>query len=188
MNSFNLWLGMSQAFQADLVPLIQDGTPATAFPGLNQLDEATLALLRNTHDAEGVARLFKLWPGPEGQNFRVWSFYFNKPEQGDIIHDDIDLMAATYPSDFLPMGAWRTSDGGEVGTQYDEGATTGTPWWPVPAQVVNFMPDIMTDPGTPEGPGGIPPAVPPIYAPPIAPTDVNILMGQAPRDFTSFYP
>jgi hypothetical protein len=176
MNSFNLWLGMSQAFQADLVPLIQEGTPATAFPGLNQLDEVTLALFRNTHDAESVERLFKLWPGPGSKNFRVWSFYFAKPEQGDIIRADIDQMAATYPADFLPMGAWRCDNGREVGATYsEEGVQTDTGWWPVPAQVVNFMPDVWNgdDPAT--------------YTPATEPTDVNVLMGQAPRDFSSFY-
>jgi hypothetical protein len=155
MNSFNIWLGMSQAFQADLVPLIQEGTPATVFPGLNQLDEATLALLRNTHDADSVSRLFRLWPGPGNQNFRVWSFYFNKPLEGPIIHADLDAMAAAYPGDFLPMGAWRTNDGGEVGDPV---------WFPVPQSVLNFMPVGATDP-----------------------TDINILLGQAPRVWDSFY-
>jgi hypothetical protein len=179
MNSFNLWLGMSQAFQADLVPLIQDGTPATEFPGLNQLDEATLALLRNTHDAEGVARLFKLWPGPGSKNYRVWSFYFAKPEQGDIIRADIDQMNTTYPADFLPMGAWRCDNGREVGATYsEEGVQTATGWWPVPAQVVNFMPDIIHDSEDEN---------PPTYTPATVPTDVNLLFGQVPRDFTSFY-
>jgi hypothetical protein len=188
MSQFNLWLGMSQAFQQELVPLINEGTPAVEFPDLNDLNEATLELFRNSHDAENVAKLFKMWPGNAGQDFRVWSFYFAKPLQGPLIRADIDEMAADYPGDFLPMGAWRTDNGHEVGATYDEfGVQTATGWWPVPAQVVNFMPDIMTDPGTPEGPGGIPPAVPPIYAPPIEPTDVNLLFGQVPRDFTSFY-
>ena len=176
MNSYNLWLGMSQAFQADLVPLIQDGTPATEFPGLNQLNEATLALFRNTHDAESMERLFKLWPGPGNANYRVWSFYFDKPLEGPVIRSDIDAMAATYPTDFLPMGAWRTSDGGEVGADYDEdGAQTDTGWWPVPAQVVNFMPDVWNG------------DEPPTYSTAEEPTDVNLLLGQAPRDFSSFY-
>jgi hypothetical protein len=159
MSQFNLWLGMSQAFQAELVPLINEGTPATAFPGLNQLDEVTLELFRNSHDAENVARLFKLWPGPGAKNYRVWSFYFAKPLQGPLIRADIDEMAADYPGDFLPMGAWRTDTGAEVGNPV---------WWPVPAQVVNFMPDIDGLPAT-------------------EPTDVNLLFGQVPRDFTSFY-
>jgi hypothetical protein len=178
VQSFNLWLGMSQAFQADLVPLIQEGTPATEFPGLNQLDEATLALLKNTHDAAGVERLFKLWPGPGSKNYRVWSFYFAKPLDGPIIHNDIDLMAATYPSDFLPMGAWRTSDGHEVGATYSEDeppVQTATGWWPVPSAVVNFMPDTWNG------------DEPPTYTPATVPTDVNVLMGQHARDFASFY-
>jgi hypothetical protein len=159
MSQFNLWLGMSQAFQQELVPLINVGTPAVLFPGLNNMDEVTLALFRTTHDAENVARLFKLWPGPGAKNFRVWSFYFAKPLEGPQIRADIDAMAATYPTDFLPMGAWRTDTGAEVGDPV---------WWPVPAQVVNFMPDIDGTPAT-------------------EPTDVNLLFGQVPRDFSSFY-
>jgi hypothetical protein len=180
MNSFNLWLGMSQAFQAELVPLITEGTPAVIFPGLNNMDEATLALFKNTHDAEGVARLFKLWPGPGAKNYRVWSFYFDKPLEGPTIRADIDTMAAVYPEDFLPMGAWRTSDGHEVGASYsdiegEEPVFLQPGWWPVPAQVVNFMPDVWNG------------DEPPTYSPATVPTDVNVLMGQAPRDFTSFY-
>jgi len=45
------------------------------------------------------------------------------------------------------------------------------------------MPDIMTDPGDPEAD----PPVPPTYIEADAPTDVNLLAGQAKRDFTSFY-
>jgi hypothetical protein len=170
MSQFNLWLGMSQAFQAEMVPLINEGIPAVVFPGLNQLDEVTLALFRNTHDAENVARLFKLWPGPGSKNYRVWSFYFDKPLEGPQIKLDIDSMASTYPSDFLPMGAWRTDTGAEVGDPV---------WWPVPAQVVNFMPDVMTGPGDE--------VTPPTYTPATEPADVNLLFGQVPRDFASFY-
>jgi hypothetical protein len=165
MNSFNLWLGMSQAFQADLVPLVNDGIPATAFPVLNQLDDVTLELFRTIYDADGLEQLFKMWPG-NGKDFRVWSFYFSKPLEGPQIHSDIDATAATYPQDFLPMGAWRTSDGGEVGTPE---------WFPVPPQIVNFMPDVWNG------------DEPPTYSPATVPTDVNLLFGQAPRDFGSFY-
>jgi hypothetical protein len=178
MSQFNLWLGMSQAFQQELVPLITEGIPAVEFPDLNDLNEATLELFRNSHDAENVAKLFKMWPGNAGQDFRVWSFYFDKPLDGPIIHIDIDLMASTYPGDFLPMGAWRTSDGGEVGATYTEDeppVQTATGWWPVPNAVVNFMPDVWNG------------DEPPTYSPATVPTDVNVLMGQAPRDFTSFY-
>jgi hypothetical protein len=191
MSQFNLWLGMSQAFQQELVPLINEGIPAVEFPDLNDLNEATLELFRNSHDAENVARLFKMWPGNAGQDFRVWSFYFSKPLQGPLIRADIDEMAADYPGDFLPMGAWRTSDGREVGATYSEeipddpeadppvvgvpSEQTDTGWWPVPAQVVNFMPDVWNG------------DEPPTYTPATEPTDVNVLMGQAPRDFTSFY-
>jgi hypothetical protein len=179
MSNFNLWLGMSQAFQAELVPLINEGTPATEFPGLNQLDEVTLELFRTTHDADNVSRLFKLWPGPGAKNFRVWSFYFDKPEDGPQVRSDIDSMASTYPGDFLPMGAWRTDNGYEVGATYsEEGVQTATGWWPVPAQVVNFMPDIIHDSEDEN---------PPTYTPATEPTDVNLLFGQVPRDFTSFY-
>jgi hypothetical protein len=166
MSQFNLWLGMSAAFQAELVPLINEGTPATEFPGLNQMDEVTLELFRTTYDAENVARLFKLWPGPGAKNYRVWSFYFDKPLEGPQIRSDIDSMAATYPTDFLPMGAWHTDTGAEVGDPV---------WWPVPAQVVNFMPDVWNG------------DEPPTYSPATAPTDVNVLMGQHARDFASFY-
>ena len=47
----------------------------------------------------------------------------------------------------------------------------GTPWYPTPQQVVNFMPDVWNGDD------------PPTYSPATEVTDCNLLFGQAPRHF-----
>jgi hypothetical protein len=161
MDGFNLWIGMSADFQRELNQFVNgvgdppESVPPTLFPAISNLDEVTQDFFRTTHDAGLVSKLFTEWVAGNGTRYRVWSFYFDKPVDGPQIHSDIDAMASVYPSDCLPMGAWRNDTGTEVGTPF---------WYPVPQSVMNFMPPGATEP-----------------------TDVNLLFGQAPRDFGSFY-
>ena len=175
MNTFNLWLGMSQAFQDELVALLaEDSTPAVTFTYLNDLDPATIQLFRNIHDAGALEKLFKVYPAG-GKDYRIWSLYFAKPENGLVIRDDIDDLAFFYPTEFLPMGAWSSKTGLEVGTSADEeGVVTGAAWFPVPTQILHFMPDVWNGDD------------PPTFSAATVPTDVNVLAGQTPRSFASY--
>jgi hypothetical protein len=183
MSQFNVWLGMSPEFRAAITPDEEGETAPGSFGVLSTLAPETKDLLLTTHDVPAQERLFVA-----NGTYRLYSHYGEAAGEA-IVKADVDLLIATYPSDLTVLGSWDNATGMELGATYDEfGVQTAPGWYPVPATVLNYMPDILTDPGTPEGPGGIPPAVPPIFAPPIVPTDVNLLFGQVPRDFTSFYP
>lgn len=187
---FNFWATMSEVYKAELWPYVkwhggeqfdENGDPIpepvpTAFPTIATISQSTVDLFNEIHDAAAVERLFKPW-NAAGRTYKLWSAYTNKPENTAQIRADLDALIAADPNDFSISGAWSCMDGGEVGA---DGAGV---WYPIPPQILNFMPDIMTDPGDPEAD----PPVPPTYIEADAPTDVNLLAGQAKRDFTSFY-
>lgn len=175
---------LSEVYKAELWPYVkwhsgqtidENGDPIpepipTSFPTISSMDQVTVEFFTNIHDAGAVERLFKSWDAA-GRTYKMWSFYADKPENTPQIHADIDMLAAADPQDFSGVGAWSCSTGAEVGG-------TGTEWYPVPPQYINFMPDIIIDNTDPENP---------IYGPATDPTDVNLLFGQEPRNFSSFY-
>jgi hypothetical protein len=183
---YNFWCTMSEAYKAELWPYVkwhggqqfdENGDPIpepvpTAFPTIATISQGTVDLFNEIHDADAVERLFKSWDAA-GRTYKNWSCYANKPTGVPQIRADLDALIAADPNDFSISGAWSCADGQEVGQPV---------WYPIPPQIVNFMPDIMTDPGDPEAD----PVVPPTYVPATQPTDVNLLAGQAPRSFGSF--
>lgn len=180
---FNIWLGLSAELQAELVALIKYGEPAEEFPGLNQMSDATKAFFKNVYDAEGLELLFQQFVGPQ-RTYRLWSIYANKPEDAPQVRSDLDAIQGAYPQDFLKMGAWEYQTGREVSAEYnDQGEQITVGWMPIPAQIMRFMPPVMSDPGD----LGTDPVTPPTFVPATDPTDVNLLFGQSPRDFSSYY-
>lgn len=180
MSRYNIQFGASAEMRTDLVNYVKgddngDPIPPVNFPALSNMSEATRQFFRNVYDQDAIDRLFKQHEA-QGRVYSLFSAYSNKPDDHQQVRSDLDAIAATYPMDFLMMGAWDYDTGAEVGG-------SGTEFWPIPAQYLNFMPDVMTDPGDPEAD----PPVPPTYAPATDPIDVNLLFGQAPRDFSSFY-
>lgn len=167
---YNMQISMSQEYKNELWPYVRNDTPAVTFPTINTMDDVTKAFFMNIHDEDAVERLFKEWPAA-GRVYKLWSFYAEKPEDTQQIHSDIDMLNLADPQDFSGMGAWSCSTGAEVGG-------VGNEWYPVPPQYINFMPDIIIDNTDPENP---------IYGPATDPTDVNLLFGQEPRNFGSFY-
>jgi hypothetical protein len=175
MSQFNVWLGMSPEFRAAITPDEEGETDPGSFGVLSTLAPETKDLLLTTHDVPAQERLFAA-----NGTYRLYSHYGQSAGEG-IVKADVDLLIATYPSDLTVLGSWDNATGMELGATYDEfGVQTAPGWYPVPATVLNYMPDIMLTPGDE--------VTPPTYAPPIVPTDVNLLFGQVPRDFTSFYP
>lgn len=173
MPSHNMWLSMSQAFKNELWPYVNNGVEPVQFPEIANISQQTVDFFKNIHDEGALERLFKEW-NAAGRTYKMWSFYANKPEDVGPIKTDLDMLSAAYDQDISVMGAWNYGSGSEVGNPT---------WYPIPSQTINFMPDVMTDPGDPEAD----PPVPPTYEPATEPTDTNLLYGQAPRDFSSFY-
>ena len=168
MSEFNMFVGASTDFAAEAKALLRPGTdengqpipptPAVQFPGLNGLSQDTQNALNGTHDGTVVQRLFKT-VNANGRTYKVFSFYTDKPANPGDVKVDFEALAALYPLDFQVMGIWHTDTGNAVGA------------FPVSPQLINFMPDIY-DPELDT------------YSPATELTDVNLLAGQAPRDFS----
>lgn len=180
MPTHNFWAAMSGEFQNELWQWIKprdDGSEPplpVQFPLIADISDATIELFNNIHDSDYLDNAFKKW-NAAGRVYRVWSCYINKGGSLTQVRQDVDILLAAYPNDFDITGAWRYDTGAEVGT-----IGGGVALYPIAPQVVNFMPDVTTDPGDP-------PDVPPTFGPATVPTDVNLLAGQAPRDFNSYY-
>ena len=120
------------------------------------------------------------------RDWNLWTVDLNGT--GDLLQlvkDELDQMALDYPTQFKIIGAWRWDPGmpfgRQVGTQFvfdADGAVigvTGTPTYPLDSRALKFMPNIKTwdadgnlltdDPAT-------------VF------TDVNLVQGQAARDFS----
>ena len=165
---YNCWCSASQAFKNELWPFIKDGTPAVTFPDINTISQVTIDFFNKVVDEGAVSRLFKEWEAA-GRVYKLWSFYAVKPETGaQQIRADLDMLVASYPQDFGVLGCWDWATGEEVGNP---------PWYPIPHQTLNFMPDVIVDASDPQNP---------VYGPATELTDVLGLCGQAPRSFASY--
>ena len=160
-----------------MVGYILNNEEPVTFPELANISEGTKVLFQTIYDSGAMDRLFRKWGG---KDYRCWNCYVqDKPENVPEIRADLDNLAATYPTDFSIIGAWHYEDGRPVGMQWDDSdppVLTGDPWYPNPAETINFMPDVP-DPNSadPENPDMI------------RPTELsNVLMvyGQAARTFT----
>lgn len=192
-NRFNLWFAFSAEFQAELVGVVRDGVPAIEFNGLNHLDAETLDLFRSAYDAAALDRIFKRYDAPNGKQYRLWSMYNNAPSDTGVVRSDLDQLESTHPADFTIMGGWyylsdmpKPEPGVEprarpIGMNWSGNPSrpVGNQFWATPEKILNFMPDVMVDPGDPDA---VPP-IPPTYEPATKPVDGNLLYGQSPRYF-----
>lgn len=175
MLSYNFWLGLSVDFKGELWQYIRNDVTPVMFPLLENLAQDTKDFFNAIYDEGALDTLFLTWNNGS-KDFKMLSFYANKPENVAQVRSDIDAMVASYPNDFSVLGAWHCSDGRQLGID-DQGA--GTPTYDTPAFAINFMPDVVVDPGDPRGE----PPVPPTTERPTQLSDINVLFGQAPRVF-----
>ena len=159
MAEYNFWIGMSDGFQGELVPFILDGTPPVNFPMIGLMNEETKDFFRQSYDSGALDHLFRHYY-VDPRDYRVWSFYVLKPDDVTPVRNNLDAMTTEYPQDFLIMGAWAFLTGQAVQA------------YPSPPSLINFMP-LTWDHGT----------EPPTAIEPTELTDVNLLAGQAPREF-----
>lgn len=170
---FNFWQSMSTDFAVELNKVIKGEynnkfNPPPTFPLIADMSPFTHDLYVYIAGEDAVDTGFKRW-NAAGRVYKNWSVNAVKPEGYQQIRDDFDSWHAAYDKDFGITGAWRFDDGRPVGMQWvDPGdhsqGLTGTPWYPTPAQTINFMPDVNGQPATEL-------------------TDVHLLYGQAPRIF-----
>lgn len=153
---------MSQELQSDLTGWLFEQTPPVNFPLLEQMNDETIAFFKESHDAGTLDRIFQRYVA-NSRNYRLWSFYVTKLLDVTPVRNNLDALSSNYPQDFLIMGAWRV-DTGQAVTAY-----------PSPPSLINFMPPTWDH-------DVVPPAEP-IEIPPTEVSDVNLLAGQAPREF-----
>ena len=173
-NEYNAWLGLSQAFQTEMVDVIRDGGTAVTFPLINDLDDDTKAFLAGVYDSEATERLFRTWGGA---SYRCWNCYAIKPDNFGTVRADLDNLAASYPTDFSVVGAWHYRDGRPVGTSWsndDPPILTGDAWYKQPPETLNFMPNVVVDDTDPENP---------VMGRPTDLSNVLLVFGQSARIF-----
>jgi len=128
---YNAWLGLSAAFQGEMVDVILDGGTAVTFPLINDLQDETKAFLAGIHDAGAMDRMFRKWGAAD---YRCWNCYVAQDTTGmGKIKTDLDALVVAYPTDFSILGVWHYEDGRPQGDP---------PNYPQPAQTINFMPDV----------------------------------------------
>lgn len=122
------------------------------------VDDEARALFQTMADYSTVQKLFKS-PDFSGNDYHLFSLYV---ENGDAVkvRDVIDTLTAKYPDHIIMGGAWL----GETGEQ--------VPGYPPHAELLKLMPN-LPNPATNEFD---------ITATVV--TDVNLMAGQAPRDFS----
>ncbi len=118
-------------------------------------------------DQDTTQRLFRV-DNVGGHDWVAWNVYFNLP--GNILQQarvELDQLIADYPNRVKVTGAWSF----ETGEQIKQG---GVPIYPLHPRLIEFMPDVVE-------------AVDRVETSRTRPTvlsDVILVAGQAPRDFS----
>ncbi len=116
--------------------------------------DRTARLFQKMADRANVQRLFRV-ATLNSRQWTLWNVYFNE-KVGVLqkVQDELDGLATDYPNQFIIAGAWHWN-GDQV------------PAYPPHPQLIELMPDV-DDIGTR----------------PVDLSDVNLLLGQSPRDFS----
>jgi hypothetical protein len=149
----NIWLAISDNAQSAIRERL-----ATKGEYTGPVPDKAAKIFRKMADHATVLRLFRK-PTLSGKVWNLWSVYI---EGSQAAQDAIDYLATEYGTHFQVAGAW----------DYDTGAQIIAPH----PKLLQFMPTIKTF-SHDELPTLIGEAEPTVL------TDVNLLQGQAPRQF-----
>jgi len=163
----NVWLAITDtAEDVILTRLRWDEQVQGEYSG--PITERQHRLFRLMADQEVVRKLFKTTTA-QGKTWKLWSISFNEDNNALLkIKFELDNLVVLYPGELNIVGAWHR-DGRQVGTDWTDEtqtATIGTPTYPIPASLIDFMPDI-DEAGTR----------------PTSLSDINLVMGQSARIF-----
>lgn len=114
-----------------------------------------------------------MWLHPTflGKTWTLYNLDFNNPSR--TLQKALDFLADNRANLFRILGAFRWDAGLQVGLSYDEnGDVQGTPTYPIPAQLLSFMPDVEDD------------SDPLVMIPATELAQVNKVQGQADRIFS----
>ena len=162
----NVWVALRDDAQGAIVTRLQcDRDEACVYSG--PVTNRQAKVFAKMSDRGNVQKLFRV-DRQGARDWTVWSLYFDEPVTVlQKIQVELDNLATNYPTQFRIAGAWHW-DGRQVGTQWNVDRTDviGTPTYPVPARLIEAMPDLDS-----------------IGTRPTQLTDINLLMGQVPRRF-----
>lgn len=161
----NIWLGISDAAQDVVLEALRwDEESQGQYTG--PLTRRQRRLFEYMQDETTRRRLFKK-PTLAGTVYNLWSFDFDDEKDTlQLVKDELDGLIAQYPNQIAILGAWRM-DGRQIGANYDQdGNRTSEAMYPIPNFLWRFMPDEVGATSNADL------------------TDVNILYGQSPRDFS----
>ena len=169
MSRFNIWVAASEEFAAETIALLRPGTDeegnpidpveAVQFPLLNSVSEDTQGIL--THDRGIVQPMFETVQGGE-RTYSLWSFYTEKGKNPYLTQAEFEALEDAYPADFFVLGMWIF----DTGEQVEDSS--------VHPDLIHFMPDDVLF---------LPDSEDFEFERPTELSDVNLLSGQAPRDF-----
>ena len=151
----NVWLALREDTDT-LVRERLDWDTETQGEYTGPVPERAAALFALMADRNVVQNLFGTFK-KGGKDYRAWSLYTDKGL--GFIQGELDALDNEYPNRAVIGGAWYWD-----GAQLDD--------YPPHPQLINLMPDVWNG------------DEPPTYSPATEVTDVNLLLGQAPRDFS----
>jgi hypothetical protein len=151
----NVWIVLRDDAQALIIERLQWDTQASGeYTG--PVPDRAHRIFQWMADHGSVQRLFKTVT-IGGRQYKLWSV--NVPAS-KTVKDEIDWLIATYPNQVIVAGAWNLDTGAQIGG------------YGIHPQLIKFMPDVWNG------------DIPPTFSTATVLTDVNLLLGQAPRDFS----
>ena len=163
MSHVNVWIVLTQAAVDTLRPLLDD-------EDYNGQHLTAVKIFRKMIDYAAVEKMFKS-PTLGGTKYNLFSVTFNDVSGGAAqkVQEAFDHLEANYPNQFEVVGAWKWN-GQQV---MDNTASPAVPLYPLHPQLVKFMPDVWSEATSPGQ-----------YVAATVLTDVNLIQGQAHRDFS----
>jgi len=162
----NVWIALSDAAQSIVITALRwDEESQGAYTG--PLTRRQVRLFEYMQDDAARRRVFSS-ATLAGTTYNLWSIDFDDSKETlQAIRDELDGLIAQYPNQIAVVGAWLM-DGSQAGPE-------GNPVYPIPNWLWRFMPPWRDENGD------LTPAQPSSNA---DLTDVNLLFGQDPRDFS----
>jgi hypothetical protein len=208
----NVWVALRDDAQAAIVERLTWNEESQG-PYTGPVSDETALLFSRVKGGATVQRLFRV-ATIGGRDYTLWNLFYDGPTNIlQRVQDELDQLAIDYPNQFIIAGAWIWDQGAlacrQVGTQLDiqtrtvnrqaqeinpdyqpddqlpnydpdlyvtiqetfeeeyVAGHTGTPTYPIHPQLIELMPDV-DDVGTR----------------PTELSDVNLMAGQPPREFS----
>ena len=157
--TINVWLALRDDAQALIrARLSWDEETQGEYSG--PITDRQHKLFKLMHDLETTQKLFRVDAG--ARDWTIWNLYFDLPNNILLkVQNEIDALIVAFPNHIKIIGAWKWN-----GTQI--------PAYPLHARILEFMPDIVTYDENGNETSRVRPTVP---------SDVNLGLGQTPRQF-----